>query len=386
MHPWRGLNGGVVLAALALVFAACGSQRSQFPNLGDDEADSGDGGGDGPAFADSKETPHCQYGADGGPCGCLELSLLGDAPNLYFILDRSGSMNDQGKWSTVRTVVAKTLVKLGPRANFGAAVFPNPQGDSCDPGVEVFPPQRGDSPAGSPGPTSMGFVTATNVVASGGTPTARTIRALTPRLSALPGKTFAILATDGGPNCNQTMTCGASTCIPNIESAVGCSPSGSSCCDLAMYGPTACLDGNATISAVTALSAAGVPTFVIGVPGSGPYAGLLDALAVAGGTARSGSPRYYNVDSADAAAFASALAKVAAKITATCVLTLGSPPADPSHVNVYLDDVAVPSDPTNGWVLDGSTVTLTGSVCDRVMSGDVLDVRVIAGCPTVIAK
>jgi hypothetical protein len=386
VRPWRGLNVGVVLAALASVFAACGSQRSQFPNLLDEDAGGSDGGGDGPAFADSKEAPRCQYGADGGPCGCLELSLLGDAPNLYFLLDRSGSMNDANKWSTVRTVVAKTLTKIGPRANFGAAVFPDPVGAACDPGTEVFAPQRGDSPAGSAGPTSLGFVTATNVTASGGTPTAQTIRALTPRIAGLRGKTFAILATDGGPNCDLTTTCGASTCIPNIESAGGCSPAGANCCDPAIYGPGDCLDGAATIDAVAALSAAGVPTYVIGVPGSGPYASLLDSIAVAGGTARSGSPRYYNVDSTDAAAFASALAKVAAKITATCVLLLESPPQDPTQVNVYLDDVVVPSDPANGWVLKGSTVTLTGTVCDRVMSGEVLDLRVIAGCATVPAK
>ncbi|MEO6420866.1 MAG: VWA domain-containing protein, partial [Polyangiaceae bacterium] len=257
---------------------------------------------------------------------------------------------------------------------------------SCDPGIEVFAPQRGDSPAGTGGPTAVGLITSTNVPASGGTPTAATIRGLTGRLSTLPGKTFAILATDGGPNCNMAATCDATSCIPNIEGAVGCSPGGASCCDPASYGPLQCLDGQDSIDAVTALSAAGVPTYVVGVPGSVPYAALLDALAVAGGTARAGSPRYYRVDSTDAAAFASALAQVAAKITATCILKLGMAPPDPTHVNVYLDDVVVPSDPANGWTLDGSTVTLTGTTCDRVLSGDVLDLRVIAGCPTVPAK
>ncbi len=376
----------MVLAALASVFAACGTQSSRFPNLTDEDAGLGDGGGDGPGFADSKEDPHCQYAADGGPCGCLELSLLGAAPNIYFILDRSGSMNDADKWSTVRTVVAKTVVKLGPRANFGAAVFPDPLGADCDPGVEVFAPRRGDSPAGIGGPTGIGLVTSTNVPASGGTPTAATIRALTPRLSGLPGKTFAILATDGGPNCNLTTACDVNSCIPNIEGAVGCAPGGASCCDPATYGPGQCLDGKASIDAVTALSAAGVPTYVVGVPGSGPYAALLDSLAVAGGTPRSVSPRYYNVDSTDAAAFATALAQVAAKITATCVLKLETAPPDPTHVNVYLDDVVVPPDTANGWTLDGTTVTLTGTTCARVMSGEVLDLRVIAGCPTVPAK
>ena len=40
-------------------------------------------------------------------------------------------------------------------------------------------------------------------------------------------------------------------------------------------------------------------------------------------------------------------------------------------MNVYLDGVAVPADPTNGWTLSGSTVTLQGtSTCAKAASGD----------------
>jgi hypothetical protein len=37
----------------------------------------------------------------------------------------------------------------------------------------------------------------------------------------------------------------------------------------------------------------------------------------------------------------------------------------------------------DGWTLDGATVTLLGASCQQVLSGAVLDVRVVAGCPTV---
>ena len=47
------------------------------------------------------------------------------------------------------------------------------------------------------------------------------------------------------------------------------------------------------------------------------------------------------------------------------------------------DDAVVAPDPTNGWTFDGTTVTLVGQSCAHVMNGDVLNVRVIGGCPTV---
>lgn len=368
--------GGVFVALLA---GACSSKR---PPILDDPNAPPDGDA-ASVFREFDARPQCELGPDGGPCGCLELSLLTDAPNLYFLLDRSGSMNDGGKWSTVRTVIAETVTRLGPRGNFAAAVFPDPSGTECAKGIEVMAPRRGDSPAGRAGPTVLELLAATNLTASGGTPTADTFRSLTPRIASLAGRTFAILATDGGPNCNAAAACDASACIPNIESAAQCPPAGPTCCTSLAYGPTACLDATPTIEAVTALRAAGVPTYVIGVPGSGPYAALLDAVAVAGGTARTTSPKYYNVDTTDASAFARALQQIAAKITATCVLPLAVAPPDPARVNVYLDDVVVPNDSSNGWTLNGSTVTLVGTTCDRVLAGDALDLRVIAGCPTV---
>ena len=52
-------------------------------------------------------------------------------------------------------------------------------------------------------------------------------------------------------------------------------------------------------------------------------------------------------------------------------------------MNVYLDGAVLPQDPTNGWKIEGSKVTLLGSACAKVLDGDVLNVRIIAGCPTV---
>jgi hypothetical protein len=370
--------------AVGLGLAACGSDaRPPLLFTGADGTGAGAGAPGGAALGGTDAAPPCcGVGPDGGVCACLDLPILGAAPTLYFVLDRSGSMAEAGKWDTVRSVVVDVMRALGPRATFGAAVFPDPTADTCGPGIEVMTPRRGDTPAGTYGPTSAYFERATSAPASGGTPTAATLTALAPRLAAYPGKTYVILATDGAPNCDAAAACTVDDCPLNIEGTPGCAPGTlPNCCDRQ---PLSCLDARPTLDAVSALEAAGVDTYVIGAPGTVPYASLLDAMADAGGTARSGSPRYYAVDGTDAAAFGAALKAVAARITATCALTLDTTPPDPDAVNVYLDTTVVPRTATDGWRLDGATITLLGATCAKVLAGDVLDVRIIAGCPTVI--
>jgi hypothetical protein len=60
-------------------------------------------------------------------------------------------------------------------------------------------------------------------------------------------------------------------------------------------------------------------------------------------------------------------------------------------VNVFFDGSPVPQAGPDGWTLtttreDGgsqTTVTVLGASCQKILAGDVLDVRVVAGCPTV---
>jgi len=378
----RWVKASVSALGVAM-FGACGDNK---PPLLDDTIINTHNGDAGDFNLDSGKAPTCAYGPNQGVCSCTEVPLLGDPPNVYFVLDRSGSMNDNNKWTTIRVTVANIISKLGARIAVGATLFPT-DGSSCSAGNEVLSVRRGDNPS-SPGvqsETAKTLLTLTSTPASGGTPTASTLSALLPRLKALPGKTFVILATDGGPNCNAAAACTSANCIPNIESATpACMPNGTNCCTVNELGPENCLDAQPTIDATTALAQAGIPVYVIGVPGSGPYGTLLDALAQSGGTARSGSPKYFRVDTTDTTAFTTALAQVAAKITATCTFPLKSAPQDPSLVNVYTDGTILPKDPTNGWTIDGSTVTLVGAACDKVLSGEVLEVRVIEGCPTVL--
>jgi hypothetical protein len=339
-----------------------------------------------PVFDATPQEQSCDLGPDRGVCACLDMPLLTDIPNIYFVLDRSGSMAESDKWFVVRSVIGQTVKALGPRINVGVALFPDVTQANCVPGDEVMAVRRGDSPAGSIGPTLLLLSQAIDgVVPQGGTPTAATLARILPRVQKLSGRTYVVLATDGGPNCNPQANCTVDQCIVNIEgSDPSCKPNvAPNCCTPEFYGAQQCLDGAPTIAAVGALKQAGIPTYVVGVHGSGPYAALLDQLATAGGTALATEPLYYAVDSTDASAFSAAISQIAAKITATCTLPV-SGTVDPDHVNVFLDGAVVPKDPTDGWTLDGNTVTLVGATCSKVMTGQVLDVRVVSGCPTVI--
>jgi von Willebrand factor type A domain len=339
--------------------------------------------------------PTCNLGPEGGVCACVDQPLVVDAPNIYFVLDRSGSMNDFNKWQTVRTVIARLVVELGTRATFGVTVFPNPGVDGCSPGIEVFAPRQGDAPAGTIGPTEAALITVLDRInASGGTPTAATFNSIAMHLRSLPGKTYVIFATDGGPNCNPGLSCALDQCQPNMENASGCPPAGPvNCCagtvTSATGGPLACEDTAATVAAVKSLAASGIPVYVVGVPESEPYANVLSQLANVGGTARDvdggdgGGTGYYAVTGTDPAALESALSAIAAQITGTCTFDLGSPPADPTLVNVFFDSSPLAQMGPDGWTLSGTTVTILGASCQQILTGGVLDVRVVAGCPTV---
>jgi hypothetical protein len=347
------------LALTALTAVACGARTGLLVPL-----DTADGGLTGPA------------------CAGTAVPLDTNAPNLYFVLDGSTSMQEDAKWTNVRSAVATVITQLGARAAYGAAVFPTQGFDACTTGSEVMPVQAGDSQ----GVTAGVFLAATSLTPQGGTPTAATLEALLPELSAFPQLTFAILATDGGPNCDAALSCGVEDCTSNMDGAPGCPVAGPpNCCDPTTgAGGLACLDGAATTQAVSALRAAGVETFVMGIPGSAPYADVLDQLAIAGGGARATEPYYYQVDTADTGALGMALAQIAAQATASCTFTLGSAPTDPGELNVYVDGAVVPRDGANGWLLEGTKLTLEGSTCNAIETGTALSVTVEAGCPTVM--
>jgi hypothetical protein len=391
VRPTFGLRIALGAFGLAFVLAAgCGTERPPVTNGTGSPSGAAGGGGelfDSPGTKNTKP-PGCGDLADGSQCDCLDVPLFVDPPIIYFVLDRSGSMHTPDKWTQVRVTVGKIMRSLGPRANFGAAMFPALGEDACAPGKQVMPVRNGDPPSSSvDGPTTSTLLAVTRVAPGGGTPTGATLENVLGDLGRIAGRKFVILATDGAPNCNANASCSFDQCQLNIENIPGCPRYGPlNCCEPPEGFRENCNDGPRTLAAIGALRSAGIPTYVVGLPGANPYAALLDQMAEAGGTARNGSPKYYAIDTATESVMLAALKKIAAQIAGTCVFELKEPPADPRLVNVYLDDVILPFEPNDGWAIDGKTVTLVGSACERVKNGDVLDVRIIAGCPRVEPK
>jgi hypothetical protein len=233
----------------------------------------------------------------------------------------------------------------------------------------------------------------------GGTPTAQALRnALnyftTGNGSGLQGQKFVILATDGGPNCNDSFTqgCTADVCTNNIDgNPPGCDTS-FNCCDTANGGQSiGCLDTSAAVAAVEALAAAQIPTIVLGIPGTESYTAVMDQMAIAGGMPdpQGGDHKYYAANAANGVGgLTEKIAEITVKLVQECDLQLDAEPPDPEKVAVALDCTLLTksggSAGTGEWTLDTSTapptVRLLGDTCTRVQTVGVERVDVLLGC------
>jgi hypothetical protein len=395
MRPWRALV--VALAGLGLP-AAC-SSADHPPALADRPP---------PVSSTPRGAagePGLTLGGDGpeptGPCGSQTIPVMVNRPNVSFIIDHSGSMGDTlpgsslSKYENARVALSHVLRAVGHRVSYGATIFPGLAGvTGCEAGDELMKVAPGDPASyareGKTGPRLRDLLSRLAIAdVDGGTPAAPTLSKMLETLTDLEGDTFVVLITDGAPNCNEQLFCSAAACIPNIEAVVtaGIDCTGSlNCCAPSVQDPQAnlgCVDAQASVDAVQALSDAGIHTFVVGMPGSEPYEQLLNQMAEVGGTARSGASKYFSV--ADTEALQAALTEITASVAISCDIPLDYAPPDPDLVNVYFDDAVVEYDPASGWEwsADGH-VAIRGDACDRLSSGDVLEVQILAGCTTVV--
>lgn len=268
----------------------------------------------------------------GGTSGSTQIAATRSAPEVMFVVDKSGSMNDvatdggsQSRWQDLVNVmtgqsgvdgyVTKLEDELSSQAGeaplFGLTSFPSDA--SCGAGVVQIAPAANNE-------ESINAVIH-QLQPSGGTPTAATFGILAQAFSSSSGRDrFIILLTDGIPDCNDDWSGNPDDCQESDAqrcASSGCCFSGSTPSN--SCSPEGCLDDAHTISAIQSVSA---ETFVIGFgadlanPSTVASQTLL-AMAQAGG-----SGELYSAT--DSASLASSLQTIADSLLNRCTFALAS--------------------------------------------------------------
>jgi hypothetical protein len=275
-------------------------------------------------------------------------------PRILLVVDKSGSMNEDApgfgnsKWFATVDAIDGVTHQLETRVEFGLVMYPEggSEDEQCVAGAGLDEPvQLNNADEIVDSLTPFG---GNESIAAGGTPTAVALVQARASLAALPadgGQRAIILATDGGPNCNESLNGNTCRCV---------APDPQQCRDFSAN----CLDDVNTIAAANAVNQAGFPVFVLGIDGALNFQDVLRGVAQAGGTGN-----FFTVDSGDA--LATTIEDIADRVAA-CRFDLPGA-ANPDNVTVSVDGAPIARDTgrANGWdLIDVDTLELFGSACD----------------------
>jgi hypothetical protein len=335
-------------------------------------------------------------------CGSTTTAAQTKQPNILLVIDKSHSMTDtpagftSDKWTAMKTALTAAIDAVKGQISLGLELYPfqasasTPIPIPCSDALCCQLPADG---AAIEVPIELGtssvpkIINALNATApSGGTPTAAALQRAYEYYTvgagaALQGEKYVLLATDGAPNCNSSLTCTGTTCVPNID--MTCTVA--NCCT-GPNGSINCLDDMAAVQQITNLKAVNVPTFVVGIPGTQNFKTVLNNMAVAGGVPATGATSFYDVPpSGGVQGLTDTFKQITTSLVRSCDIQLQDAPMAANLVNVAIDCTVVPqgSDATAGWVLTGTTITLRGTTCDYVQTTGVMRIDVIVGCGTV---
>jgi hypothetical protein len=338
-----------------------------------------------------------------GTCGGESVEAVLRTVNMLLVIDKSGSMTDplgdQTKWEALKSALGAAINNVRAEMNFGLVLYPydffNPIPElNC--GADCCTVAEGAAAVNVP--VTAGTLSVPEIAEQlgdtspgGGTPTAVALDAALDYFvngdgAALAGNNYVLLATDGGPNCNADLTCEGDTCTTNLDGA--CTTD--NCCSFSNT-RNQCLDDERVMAKLEALTAAGISTFVVGLPGTQQYSAYLDEFAVAGGVpATTGDTSYYAVAETDGVdGLLSVFETITTQLVRSCEIPLTQVPSQPDQVNVAVDCNVVPqdNDDGSGWDYDEpsapTAVILRGPACERLQENGAQRVDVVFGCPTV---
>ena len=311
--------------------------------------------------------------------GCMDVPfpLTPRPAEVIFTIDRSTSMAlgldglppddpSRSRWRILGDVLGDTL-RGEPLISAGGKFFP----EVVDPGPDLGPEDvcivtTEVEVAPGPGSTNRILRVFSDTEPFGGTPTVDATRVAADFLLERTDPDvpqFIVLATDGGPNCNPP---------PGPLGACDCAGLPMSCMD-PTFGRVNCLDDERAIRVIGEIADSGVPVFLVGFddPTRPDLAAVLDDMAVAGGRPRpvGSSRRFYDVR--DRTDLEDALGEITASV-GRCLLVTDFVPSPGLEVQVRIDGMPIPEDPTNGWQWRdpmGGEIELLGDAC-RLATAD----------------
>lgn len=372
-----------------------GGTISLAPSEGGDPTNETGSGGE----PDGDRVPSCESFEGLDACGVTSVQASFSAANVLLVIDKSSSMDDEPegfelkKWEALHAALERALDEANPEMSFGLLLYPF--GASAQIPLDCFEGccEVPSASAAIQVPIAAGETNKGRILDAlsatgpgGGTPTAAALDAALSYFTqgegkSLSGDRYVLLATDGGPNCDPDNRCDAEHCTPNLD---GVCEQGNCCDGEGAY----CLDDAAVVEKLEALSAAGVPTFVVGIPGTERYAKYLDSFAVAGGVMNpKAPPAYYAVAAADGTEqLAQTFVDITTHLVRSCAVPLGREPRDKKLVNVAIDCQIVPFADGAGWDIDPAhpdQLVIAGENCRTLEAQGAQRVDIVYGCPTV---
>lgn len=352
------------------------------PDLGNGDDGGGDGAGDrvlrdGGSTGDGGWSGADDAGGSGETCDEVDLVVRQVTPNVLIVLDRSASMSLGGHWEPVRDAIVDVAESMDTAVRLGLMVFPNIEAPQACEGLGMenrCEPAHGPTVECALGNSAAIGGELETMETCGATPASETLAAARLYLEGLSldssDPSVVLLATDGGPTCNDGLDGSTCQCVSPVG---GCG-----------LDPRNCLDDQRTYEVIDQLRGVGIRSFVIGVSAT-EYQSVLNEMALRGG---SEAALMANDPESVLSAFQAVIGSVA-----SCEFDLGDvdPSADQELVNIYVDGTHVPMDTDGacdeGWRwadLEHHRVMFCGTSCDVVRGGQGVGIRATFGCPTLI--
>lgn len=361
-----------ILAALCL---GCGGLGIQGNGDGDSDGDSDGSDSSGDTGGDSGQDGSDTTADLGELCGEAEFNVGRVIPDMLILLDRSLSMSSSSPplWDIIRDALVTVTAASDEAIWYGLMSYPNSiDPDACGGSSNMCSPPTQVLVAVGAGNSDVIASTLDSLDTCGATPTALSIQNAHQVLiaSASGRPQYILLATDGAPNCNDSLD--GDTCRCTLG---GCDRN-----------PEYCLDDARTYAALDAACADGIETFVLGMGGASDWADVLGEMAVHGCTTT-----YYAAQEPEE--IQDALDEITGSV-ATCQYELDCADIpDTSMVNFYFDGAVVPrntshdsgwdwSDPCESTSDARGAIEFYGSHCDAIMNGEVGTISAAFGCPT----